>query len=247
MKNIIDVIILSLAIDGKTFLKTKKCVESYINTAGDLIGKIIVVESNSNFDDSYGNEKVKVIKPNEKFNYNKFFNIALSECESKYIMGPNNDLEVQPNCIQTMIEELEKDNNLSSLCPIDRNWHRHTKMYLPNDNKVYYGYDVSLHMFGCVFCCKREVFNKIGFLDERFHFFYQDNDYALCLQRNELIHGVHTGARVLHKSGGTDEIAPEHCKYTPKNMNEQGDILSNKWNNEPFKSGGYKKYKEYNY
>ena len=247
MKNIIDIIILSLVVDDKTFLKTKKCIESYINTADDLISKIIVVESNNNFNKSYDNEKVKIIKPNEKFNYNKFFNIALSECKSKYIMGPNNDLRIQPNCIQTLVNELEENDNLSSLCPIDRDWHAHKKMYLPNDNKVYYGYNVSLHIFGCVFCCKRKIFYIFCYLDENFHFFYQDNDYALCLKRNKLLHGVHTGARVCHESGGTDKIAPEHCKYTPKNMNEQGDILSRKWNNEPFRSGGYKKFREYNY
>ena len=239
MKNIIDIIILSLVVDHKTFLKTKKCIESYINTADDLISKIIVVESNNNFNKSYNNEKVKIIKPNEKFNYNKFFNIALSECKSKYIMGPNNDLRIQPNCIQTLINELEENDNLSSLCPIDRDWHAHKKMYLPNDNKVYYGYNVSLHIFGCVFCCKRKIFEKIGYLDENFYFFYQDNDYALCLKHNKLLHGVHTGARVCHESGGTDKIAPEHCKYTPKNMNEQGDILSRKWNNEPFREYNY--------
>lgn len=245
MKNIIDIIILSLAIDENTFLKTKKCVDSYLKTADDLIGKIYVVESNENFNNSYGNKKVEIIKPGGKFNYNKFFNIALERCKSKYIMGPNNDLEIQPNCIQTLINEMENNENISSLCPIDREWHRHTKMYLPNDNKVYFGYDVSLHMFGCVFCCKRDVFSKIGLLDEKFYFFYQDNDYVMCLERNNLLHGVHTGARVTHKSGGTDNIAPDHCKYTSKNMNEQGDILANKWNNEPFKSGGFKKFKEY--
>ena len=246
MKNIIDIIILSLSVDDESFLKTKNCIDSYIQTADELIGKIYVVESNNNFDSSYDNKKVEIIKPGCEFNYNKFFNIALNKCKSKYIMGPNNDLVIQPNCIQTLIDEFEKNPSISSLSPIDRKWHRHTKMYLPNEHKVYYGYDVSLHMFGCAFCCRREVFEKIGLLDERFYFFYQDNDYVMCLERNNLLHGVHTGARVSHNTGGTDEIAPERCKYTPKNMNDQGDILHGKWKNEPFISGGYKKYKEYN-
>jgi len=28
-------------------------------------------------------------------------------------------------------------------------------------------------------------------------------------------------------------------------MNDQGNLLANKWNKEPFKSGGYKQFKKY--
>ena len=125
----IDIIILSLSVDDKSFSKTKNCIDSYIQTADELIGKIYVVESNNNFDSSYDNKKVEIIKPGCEFNYNKFFNIALNKCKSKYIMGPNNDLVIQPNCIQTLIDEFEKNPSISSLSPIDRKWHRHTKMY----------------------------------------------------------------------------------------------------------------------
>ena len=34
--------------------------------------------------------------------------------------------------------------------------------------------------------------------------------------------------------------AADDCKYTPTNMNTQGNNLMQKWNSEPFKSGGYK-------
>ena len=39
MKNIIDIIILSLAIDENTFLKTKKCVDSYIKNENFVLTK----------------------------------------------------------------------------------------------------------------------------------------------------------------------------------------------------------------
>jgi GT2 family glycosyltransferase len=241
----VDVIILSLVTNDDSFKKTQKCIDSYIDTADELIRKIYVVESNENFSGNYNQKKVEVIKPGGEFNYNKFYNIALEKCTAQYVMGPNNDIEIQPNCLQTIVKEFEQNKELSSICPIDRDWHRHTTMYLPNNEKLYYGYEVSLHMFGCVFCCRRSVFEKIGYLDEAFYFFYQDNDYAMCLERNNLLHGVHTGARVKHISGFSNENAPARCKYTSENMNAQGDILAKKWNSEPFKSGGYKQYREY--
>jgi len=245
MKGSFDVIILSLALDDESFAITKKCVDSYIDTADDLINKIFVVETNTEFNRDYNQPKVEVIKPGKRFNYNEFYNIALSKCKSEFVIGPNNDLVIQPNCLQTLLKEFHNNNNISSISPIDRNWHRHTKMYLPLDNKIYYGYEVSLHMFGCIFACRRSVFKDIGFLDEKFYFFYQDNDYAMSLERCGLLHGVHTGALVKHQSGNSNKIAEDRLKYTPKNMNEQGDILATKWSSEPFVSGGYKKFKNY--
>ena len=245
MNNKFDIIILSLAVDDKSFQKTKRCVDSYINTANDLINKVFVVETNFKFDQNYEQPKVELIKPNKRFNYNEFFNIALEKCNSEFVMGPNNDLEIQPNCLQTLLAEFNSNTEVSSICPIDRQWHRHLKMYLPSEKKLYYGTDVSLHMFGCLFACRRSVFEQIGYLDETFYFFYQDNDYIMSLDRCNLLHGVHTGARISHQSGGSNEHAEERLKYLPKNMHDQGELLKNKWNKEPFVSGGYKKFKPY--
>ena len=110
MKNIpgkVDVIILSLVKDDETFNKTKGCIDSYINTADDIINNIFVVETNTNFDGDYNQLKVKIIKPDIKFNYNKFFNIALKECKAEFIIGPNNDLQIHDNCIQNLIEQFK--------------------------------------------------------------------------------------------------------------------------------------------
>lgn len=241
----VDIIILSLANDETSFQITKRCVDSYLSTANDLIRQIFVIESYKDFNKNYNNPKVQVIIPPYEFNYNQFYNIGLSHCTAPYVMGPNNDLIIQENCIQNIIKEFETNPAVSSISPIDRDWHRHTKLYLPDDNKLYYGWDVSLHMFGCAFCARRTVFEKIGYLDEQFFFFYQDNDYIYSLRANNLLHGVLTSARIKHKSGATAAKGPARCEYTPYNMNTQGDILGRKWNSEPFKSGGYIPYKKY--
>ena len=245
LNNKFDVIILSLVVDEDTFNTTSNCIKSYIDTADELINKIYVVETNSVFNGTYEQSKVELIKPNKQFNYNEFYNIALAECEAEFVVGPNNDLLIQPNCLQVMLKEFQTNKNVSSISPIDREWHRHTKMFLPSENKLYYGTEVSLHMYGCIFCCRRSVFENIGFLDETFYFFYQDNDYIMSLERCNLLHGVHTGARVKHQSGHSNNYAEDRLKYTPKNMNEQGVLLATKWNSEPYKSGGYRQYKQY--
>lgn len=245
IQNKFDVIVLSLAVDDFTFNKTKSCVDSYINTADEIINNIFVVETNPDFAQDYKQPKVKVIKPNKQFNYNEFYNIALEKCEAEFVVGPNNDLIILPNCLQTILAEFNSNKEISSISPVDRKWFRHTKMYLPTDNKIYYGTEVSLHMFGCLFACRRSIFEIIGFLDETFYFFYQDNDYIMSLERCGLLHGVHTGAHITHQSGGTNNYAEERYKYLPKNMHEQGELLHDKWSKEPFVSGGYKQFKPY--
>ena len=244
--NKVDVVVLSLVVDEQSYNVTSNCVDSYIDAANEFVNDIFVVETNKKFNGAYKSPKVKVLIPEEEFGYNRFFNIALEKCEAEFVMGPNNDLVIHPGCIQTLLSEFNANPSIQSICPIDRKWHKHSSMYLPNNNKLYHGYDVSLHVFGGVCCYRRSVFEKIGYLDERFFFFYQDNDYAMCAQRCGLLHGAHTGARMSHTSGGSNRIATGRCQYTPCNMNTQGDIFANKWfNEEPYKSGGFKKFKEY--
>ena len=196
--NLVDVIILSLTKDDESYNKTQKCIDSYLKSS--LINKIYVVESNKQFDKQYIGDKVEIIIPAEEFNYNKFYNIALQKCTGEFVMGPNNDLVIHDNCIEKLGEQFDYNLEIQSLCPIDRKWSKHTPMYLPTKNKIYFGYETSLHMFGCVFICRRSIFKQIGLLDERFFFFYQDNDYIMSLERLGILHGVSTGAEVSHES-----------------------------------------------
>jgi len=244
--NKVDVIILSLVKDDKSFDITQRCIDSYISTADELINKIVVVETNSEFDGDYKNEKVSLIKPNKPFNYNQFYNIGLDECTADYIMGPNSDIIIQENCIQTIVKEFESNPDIDSISPIDRSFERQRRNIFPSENKLYYGYNVPMHVFGCCFCARRKVFETMGYLDESFDFFYQDNDYAMSLERCNLKHGIHTGAKIIHKSGGTNRIADVKFQYNQHNMSRYDTLFFKKWlHTEPFKSGGYKKFKSF--
>lgn len=245
--NKFDVIILSLVVDPYTHSLTKCCIESYLATSDDLINKIYVVETNLNFIGNYNNEKVEVIKPNEEFNYNKFFNIALSKCTAQYIIGPNNDVIVKPGCLQALLKAFNEDEDLYSLSPVNREWHRHKQMYFPQTNKLYYGYVSNIHVMGCLFSARRKTFDQIGYLDETFYFYYQDDDYAACLRRNKLKHALHTGAEMIHKNGSSSKFYPPKFQYNNKQiLLAQQNLFIKKWaQSEPFKSGGFKKFKPY--
>lgn len=246
LKNKFDVIILSLVVDDVSFFTTKCCVDSYIATADDLINNIFVVETNSNFNRDYKQPKVTVIKPNEEFNYNKFYNLALEKCRAEFVIGPNYDIIIKPECLQNILLEFNSNPNIHSISPIDRKHFRHTAEYFPNENKLYYGYEVSQHFMGCMFACRRSVFKTVGYLDERFYFFYQDNDLSQTLEVCKLNHGILTNAHFTHKSSSSNVHAQMKYKYTEGNMKFQREIFYNKWKQtEPFASGGYKCFKTY--
>lgn len=247
IQNKFDVIILSLVVDPYTHGLTKCCIDSYINTGGDLINKIFVVETNPNFTVGYNNPKVELIKPNEEFNYNKFYNIALDKCNAEYIIGPNNDILIKPNCLQNILTQFQNNPELQSISPVDRTWHRHSQMYLPHNNKLYYGYVVGLHVMGCLFAARKSVFNQLGYLDETFYFYYQDNDYAAALERCKLKHALYTGAEINHKVGSSAKYSSSKYQYQNKqHLQTQQNYFVNKWGRTaPYNVGGYKPFKTY--
>jgi hypothetical protein len=152
-----DIIILSYAQNAKAAEITQRCVNSYLKTAGELINKIFVIESEKSITNSVEG-KVHTIVPPEDFNYNKFLNIGLELCESEFVIFSNNDIVVLENCLQKIKQAYDLDPTLMGICPTDRNWHRHSKLFFPSDDRLYYGYETTLHMFGCCITLRRTVF-----------------------------------------------------------------------------------------
>ena len=68
-----DIIILTLTKTQDDYDVLINCIKSYLDTAGDLIKKIIVVESNPDFVCKYAIDKLEYIIPKIPFNYNQFY------------------------------------------------------------------------------------------------------------------------------------------------------------------------------
>ena len=241
MQNL-DVIILSYARDEAHFDMVKKCVSSYLDGGDKFINRIILVESNKDFDLSVWREfsdKIIAICPSWKFNYNKFLNIALDYCESEFVCVSNSDLVVHENCVGNILKEFEKDSELMSASPVDRTWHRNSYRDFPEDNSIYYGYETTKYLLGFNIYCRRSVYDIIGKYDERFDFYHQDNDYETCLRVNRLKHAMVTSAHITHgKDKPEDGVT---MTETHQKLNHSGGLFMNKWRNIPF-TKTFKKY-----
>jgi hypothetical protein len=234
MENL-DIIVLSLAKDEAHFQMVKKCVESYLQDGDRFIKRIVLVESNKNFDLSVWSSvsnKILAICPEFDFNYNKFLNIALEHCDSEFICISNSDLKVLPNCVGNILKEFEKDSELMSASPVDRTWHQNSYNNFPLDDHIYYGYQTTKYLLGFNIYCRRSVYDVIGKYDERFGFYHQDNDYEVCLKVNKLKHALVTSAHIVHGENKPDTgVSTEE---THKKLRESGNTFLSKWRYEPF-------------
>jgi GT2 family glycosyltransferase len=209
---VVDVIILSYAKDSSLEKMNLECMQSLYNSTNEHKFQIWMVETNKDKEFVYpGCETCKVIQPEEEFNYNKFLNIGLKNCTNEWILISNNDTIYYPNFLEEMLSANEKDPTLMSMSPMDDTWHRH-KTFNKNVD-IHYGHRTSYEIAGWSILVKREVLEKMDNFDEQFEFWYQDNDYALTLQKFGYKHALVTKSKVKHLLSKSHNLIDRSKKY----------------------------------
>ena len=150
------------------------------------------------------NLEIKFIKNLENNGFSAGNNIALKEAlvsDFDYFLLLNNDTEVKKDFLSKLINisELNKNAGLltSKIYFYDKPniiWHAVCKFSwigggrplqykeldkYPYDNEV----KKTEYVSGCVMLIKREVVEKIGYLDENFFMYYEDTDFSLRAKR----------------------------------------------------------------
>ena len=194
----IDVILLSYTKNDSIFTMTKKCVESIINSEKEHSFNIILVETEKSGKYNYDYKEVNIVIPNETFNYNKFLNIGLKYCKNDWVLISNNDTEYKEGWLTEMLKQNEKDENLLSMSPFCPNWNPHLNSF-KKGKEVYYGYRTSYEIAGWSLLINTKVIETIGGkFDEKFSFWYQDNDYAKTIQKKGIKHALIRNTSVYH-------------------------------------------------
>lgn len=190
----LSIIILSNTISENLFQMTLNCINSLLESEKNISNEIIIVESNKNYfnSDFQYPEFVKVIVPYEDFNFHKFLNIGIKNTSGNFIALCNNDLIFHKNWFSEILKISEIEPSVLSFSP--------TETYNFNDvvTKYLLGYRVMIHIKGWCIVVKKEIFKKIGSLDETFDFYYADNDYALTLKYHNIKHALVFNSIVTH-------------------------------------------------
>ncbi len=190
----LSVIILSLTNTAELFKMTFNCINSLLASESDIEMEVIVVESNKMYPIS-GFEYpsfVKVIIPPDDFNFHKFLNVGIKVSVGEYVALCNNDLIFYKNWFSEIMKVSKEYPLIKSFSPSGKTGD------LFFTKKIEMGYKVRTHVMGWCIVTNREIFHKIGFLDETFDFNYADNDYAMTLKKYNIKHAIVNSSKVEH-------------------------------------------------
>ncbi len=216
----IDVVILAYTLDASIYEMNVAAIESLRVAEPDLDLRIVVVESNPDwqgFADSsrdleeksapenrYG-PGVTVLVPDEKFNFNRFNNLGMASGSGDWILFSNNDVIFHPGCISAMLEAQQEQPAIVSLCPVDPEApHTPPGTFAPGQKAVP-GYLVRVHFTGWCFLVQRSVFETTGPFDTRFDYYFADDDFCMTLRQHNLVNAVVPHAHVTHLANVTSK------------------------------------------
>lgn len=206
---------------------TKPFIKSLYEYTDEKSFELIVVNNNSNdgtkeYLEELSKEKnnIKIINNNENFGYAKGNNQGLKIAKGDYLFLLNNDLLFTPNWLDNMLSILKNNKKIGILAPITNNCGSPKQIieggafYTPDNylaklsnltldkNKFFYADRV---VFFC-WAMRREVFKKVGFLDEKFGLaWFEDDDYTLRVIYKGFKSAVAEGIFIFHNHSQTSK------------------------------------------
>lgn len=151
---------------------------------------------------------------NDNQSYAKNVNKGLRACTGDYIIICNNDISfVQPDWLDHLLKPLQEGYDISSIRTTDGDgWE--------TEDKITEG-----DKFGSIWCMKREVYEKVGLLDESFGNYFEDLDYHKRAENEDFKVAKNHAGLVEHQGKATSKtIDPEDKAY-----NKAMEIYRRKW------------------
>jgi hypothetical protein len=194
----LDIVIISYAKDDYCKSLTENCIKSIIQSEknSEKLFNIIVVESENGVKWEHLSDIVYTFEAPMPYGYHKFLNFGRKLGRSQFVALCNNDLEFKDSWF-TNILKVHSNNqevmSFSPICPMTQ------PIYGIHENTgIYEGYEIRKQISGWCIIQRREIYNIIGDLDERFHHWFCDNDYSMELQYHGLKHMLVTDSVVIH-------------------------------------------------
>jgi GT2 family glycosyltransferase len=227
----IDVIILSYAYNDELYYQTHRCITSLIESednSEDLFN-IIVLESQENVSwDDFQN--TKTYAPPKPYGYHKFMNYGRKIGNSDYVCLCNNDLYFTKGWASEILNVSKSNPDILSFSPICTM--TQPKYGITTHSGNILGYEVRKHLSGWCIFQKREIYDLIGDLDERFTHWFSDNDYSLTLYVKGIKHCLVTSSVVIHHDKNLGKTGPyvlsDQEMYESTNGGHQ--VFLEKWN-----------------
>lgn len=181
----IDVVIISNAYSSYLKMITESTIRTARKGEPDIPLNFIIVEQQG--DVNY--QGCHTLHYSRKFNYNECLNQGIKFGRAKYVALCNNDLVFYRHWGWNAVIALEK---YESISPTKKPFDGYRE-----------GYRVEKEVLGWCIIARREMLERIGYLDTPCEFWYSDNVYAHQLRKNNVRHALAGNVMVRHLTSVT--------------------------------------------
>ena len=197
----LSVIILSYAIDNDVYEMNCRCLDSLLASEewGDGELEIVLMESSKENPYTYGSD-VKVVIPDEAFNFHRFLNIGVDKSDGEFIALCNNDIVFEMNWWSAIMKVKQTNPKFMCFSPLDRSYPMMSEEVMPSSKKYYIGWENKKHFAAWCFVWERKVFDIVGKFDETFDFYSADDDELMTLRKYAISNVLVTASEVKHIS-----------------------------------------------
>ena len=202
----LDIVIISYAKDDYCKNITEECLNSLLSSEdnSDNIFNIIVVESQPEVTWEYLSKSITTLPAHLPYGYHKFLNYGRKNGSSEWVALCNNDLNFTKHWFTKILKAYESDTSFisfSPICPMTQTLYGIN----PHTGNIP-GYEIRKHISGWCIVHRREIYEKIGDLDERFYHWFCDNDYSMELLTRGIKHMLVTDSIVIHHDKNIGKI-----------------------------------------
>lgn len=194
----IDIIILANTVNDEVYQMNLNCINSILNSESPDKFQFYIVLVESNKEATYLYPNTLVVKPEEKFGYNKFMLIGLKHAgKGDFVAFCNNDLLFYPNWMSEIVEVEKANQQFQSFSPIDITWPGMSNIDITQ--KYHEGYFINTFISGWCLILKKGVVDKFPrLLDPYFDFYCADDNYSYALRLYNLKHALISKSKVKH-------------------------------------------------
>jgi GT2 family glycosyltransferase len=173
---------------------------------------------------------VKLIKSSENLGFAKGNNVAIRQCQGRYIALVNPDVIVFPGCLDALADYLDENPKVGNVGPRVLNpdlslqstcrrfptlWNNFcsaaglsarfkNSRFFAGEHMFYFPHDRTLPvdvLVGCFSMIRREAFDTVGLLDEGLFMYGDDVDWCLRARNAGWEVVFHPGAEAIHDRG----------------------------------------------